>query len=98
MIDTGTTITIAASGVILTIALNVYNWVKSQKAEAKAQGKEEGSISTKIDSLLHKTDSIASQLGNLEKISHEMNHRLENHEKRLARLERKDAIPGDLFE
>ena len=98
MIDTGTTITIAASGVVLTIALNVYNWVKAQKAEAKAEGKEEGSISSKIDSLLNKTDSIANQLGNLEKISHEMNRRLENHEKRLARLERKDTIPGDLFE
>lgn len=98
MIDSNTGFTIVGISILVTISLNIYNWVKTQKAEAKAEGKEEGSISTKIDSLLHKTDSIASQLGNLEKISQEMNHRLENHEKRLARLERKDTIPGDLFE
>lgn len=98
MIDANTGFTIVGISILLTISLNIYNWIKAQKAEAKAEGKEEGSISSKIDSLLNKTDSIANQITSLEKISHEMNHRLENHEKRLARLERKDILPGDILE
>lgn len=98
MIDSNTGFTIVGISILLTISLNIYNWIKAQKAEAKALGKEEGSISSKIDSLLHKTDNIASQLGNLEKNSHEMNHRIENHEKRITRLEKKEVLPGDIFE
>ena len=97
MIDQTTAITFTGISVLLVIFLNIYKFVKDQKLEAKNQGREEGSISSKIDSLLTKVDAVATQLSSLEKMSHEMNSRLVDHEVRIKKLEQKRTM-GDVFE
>lgn len=99
MIDQNTAVTITGFSVMLIIALNVYKFIKDQKLEAMNKGREEGSLSAKIDSLLHKVDAVSLLLSNLEKSYHEMNHKIDDHEKRLKSLEVvKKPTMADIFE
>ncbi len=85
VMDGNATITIGAIALIITLAINVYNWLKGRVGEAERRGHEAGTVATKLD-------QIISKISNVEQNSIDFKNQLVALDHRLTAVETKCKI------
>lgn len=89
MVTTDATITIGAIALLITLGINVYNFVNGLIAKSGAKGEEKGMILTKLEEIMKKLDSLTNSNDVVSKAAHDLTHIVTEHERRLTALEKK---------
>ena len=89
MVTTDATITISAIALLITLGINVYNFVNGLIAKSGAKGEEKGMILTKLEEIMKKLDSLTNSNDVVSKAAHDLTHIVTEHERRLTALEKK---------
>jgi len=89
MITNDATITIGAIALLVTLGINIYNFVNGLIAKSGAKGEEKGMILTKLEEIARKIDGLTQSNDRMEKTAHDLTHIVTDHEKRITALEKK---------
>lgn len=90
---TDATITLGAIALLISLFITVYNFYDSRKKRAKEEGREEGVVSTKLDTILNELKKLGGQFEQLDQKTNELIHKVDNHETRIVTLEKKRSKP-----
>ena len=93
---TDATITLGAIALLISLFITVYNFYDARKKRAKEEGREEGVVSEKLNTILSELKKLGGQFEAMEKRIDELASKSDNHETRIVVLEkkRKTNIPN----
>ena len=92
MITNEATITIGAIALLVTLGINIYNFVNGLIAKSGAKGEEKGMILTKLEEIMKKLDSLTNSNDVVSKAAHDLTHIVTDHERRISALEKKRVV------
>ena len=92
MVTTDATITIGAIALLITLGINVYNFVNGLIAKSGAKGEEKGMILTKLEEIMKKLDSLTNSNDVVRNAAHDLTHIVTDHERRISALEKKRVV------